>query len=537
MKQKLHLAKGLGTKSALVVGISLLGGVISAWGAETMTVQPHTFNMPAGDQGVWIANQVKKLSPAPRIPIGAGRLAAIKALASKYPKHEAVTITDAPAAGPSTNGVTGSCTLNSAVGFTPSDVTGAAGPTRLVEATNIEVGVYNGCTLVSKVPLKTFFGATDAGETDFDPQVLYDRRTGRFFITAETETTTSPGTDQFQYLAVSKDSTASSWWIYTITLSSGATKFCKSATTDFWDYPHAGASSTRWFFTANVFPAAGGASGAILSVDKVPSLTGGGITVKCFAGLPFNLAAPIVLDLSTTSNFLSPGSGSGSSIVSRVVNATGAASGTDTLTTGPSYTIPAWTAAPAAPQPGSTATLDTLDGRFQSQSLQSRGFIWNIHAENNSGRSAIRWFELATASGTVIHNPIFQTSAIDDLFNPSITTGSGLQGAPGFINASRTIPSTPTTGNPAMVVFYGLNNDATAANWTASLVGTSTTVYSGCNPCRWGDYSTVTVDPTNSGTAWAFNQLVTGTSEFNWTTKVAKFNLNLLFAPTAANAD
>ena len=300
--------------------------------------------------------------------------------------------------------MTAACNLNSAVGFAPSDVTGAAGPTRLVEATNIEVGVYNNfgaCAVISKVPLKTFFGATDAGETDFDPQVLYDRRTGRFFVTAETETSIAPNTDQYQYFAVSKDATASSWWIYKITLSQGATKFCKALTSDFWDYPHAGASSNRWFLTANVFPVAGGATGAILSIDKTPTLTGGTITFKCFSGLPFNLAPPIVLDVSTKSNFLTPGSGSGSTITSRVVTATGSTPGSanaDTLATGPTYAITPWTAPPNAPQPGSASTLDSLDGRFQSQSLQSRGAIWNIHAENNAGRSAIRWYELNTAS-------------------------------------------------------------------------------------------------------------------------------------------
>jgi hypothetical protein len=87
-----------------------------------------------------------------------------------------------------------------------------------------------------------------------------------------------------------------------------------------------------------------------------------------------------------------------------------------------------------------------------------------------------------------------------------------------------------------MIVMSGLNNDSTAANWAFSVAATSTTVYSGngCSPCRWGDYSTVTVDPLNSGDAWAFNQLVTGSSQFSWTTRAEKFSLNLPFGPTAS---
>ena len=72
MKQKLRLAKGLNVEAAFVVVLSLLGGTISAWGDETLTIQSHTFDMPSGDRGVWIANQFNKLGPAPRVPIGAG---------------------------------------------------------------------------------------------------------------------------------------------------------------------------------------------------------------------------------------------------------------------------------------------------------------------------------------------------------------------------------------------------------------------------------------------------------------------------------
>jgi hypothetical protein len=37
--------------------------------------------------------------------------------------------------------------------------------------------------------------------------------------------------------------------------------------------------------------------------------------------------------------------------------------------------------------------------------------------------------------------------------------------------------------------------------------------------CRWGDYSATQIDPSNTGRAWGFNQLVTGTTSFNWNTR------------------
>ena len=523
-----------GCALAVAAGTSADADTMTLTAPDTMMLTARSYSMPAGDHGVTNYGPVSQVARPPRrIPIGNAALSALKAKAASYPAQLATTLSEVKSAAPSPKGLVGTCTLNSAVGFAPSDVHGAASPSRLVETTNIEVGVYNiaGCGLVSKVPLKTFFGVTNANETDFDPQTLYIRRYGRWFVTAESEN--SVNHDQFQYFAVSTDSNATAWRVYTIPLSSGASKFCKQAVTSFWDYPHAGESYNRISITANDFGAS--VTGAILSIDEIPTFSGGSVAVKCFAGLPFNLAAPIVLDTSATSNFLSPGSGSGNTITSRVVTATGTASGSagaDTIAVGPSYAITAWTAPPNAPQPNGT-TLDSLDGRFQSNSLQSRGFIWNIHTQNNGGRAAIKWFELLTGSSTVVKSAIFQTSSVDHLFNASITTGSGLQGAPGFINTSRTIPSIPTTGNAAMIEMYGLNNDTTAPNWTFSVAGTSTFQFTGCSACRWGDYSSITVDPTNSGSAWGFNQLVTGTSQFNWTTKAGKVNLNLLSAPVS----
>lgn len=74
MKNELRLAKRRGAKSAVVASVLTLAGAVCAQAADTMTVVPHSFTMPAGDQGVWIANQVNKLGPSPRIPLGAARL-------------------------------------------------------------------------------------------------------------------------------------------------------------------------------------------------------------------------------------------------------------------------------------------------------------------------------------------------------------------------------------------------------------------------------------------------------------------------------
>ena len=248
-----------------------------------------------------------------RVPMGDAALVALKNQAVRFAPDESESAAiQVPEKGNGGNGpdpqyASTLCNANIATGFAPSDIHGAVGISRFVVVTNVDIGVYNraGCTIVSRVPLKTLFaGFANIGiQTLFDPRVLYDSAAGRFFVTAESRQT---GTDQYQYFAVSTNSTASAWIRYRIRLSDSTGVFCKRAANSFWDYPSAGKSSNRWFIAANDFPVTGAATGAIIAIDKAPTLIGAATGVKCFNNLAFNLAPPIVLDSSTQSVFLAP---------------------------------------------------------------------------------------------------------------------------------------------------------------------------------------------------------------------------------------
>jgi hypothetical protein len=425
------------------------------------------------------------------------------------------------------------CNTNIATGFAPPDIHGAAGPKVLVVVTNVDIGVYNksGCAINSRVALKTLFaGFGDiANQTLFDPKVLYDRNKGRFFVTVESRDNRAGNTDQYQYFAVSTTNGATAWHRYRFTLSSGTSFFCKRAADSFWDYPASGKSLNRWFITANDFPAAGGATGAILVIDKTPTLTGAGTSGRCWNNLQFNIAAPFVLDGNNQSVFLYPRSG----LIGRYNHTTGATLGADTLASGANYPIAAWSAPPDAVQPNGQR-LDSLDGRFQSHSIQSRDRIWNIHTIASGSTPVIRWYRLKRSASTTLSTVTFSSG---HLFNPSFTTGSGIDGAPAFINASRTIPTCSTSSClPAMMLYSGPNSKGTG--WLGSVAATSTNQFlttngsTLCNndargSCRWGDYSSISVDPGSAGSAWGFNQLVNGTNMFNWFTRARKEVYNL----------
>ena len=153
------------------------------------------------------------------------------------------------------------CYTNPSTGDAPPDIHGAAGPGRLVVVTNTDIGVYNktDCRMAGFVPLLTLFRGVGIPQYQdlFDPRVIYDQSVGRFFVTVESRHLPPEGTvantDQYQYFAVSKDSSGSAWRIYRFTLSQGTSFFCKTAPDRFWDYPQAGKSAKRWLITGSNF--------------------------------------------------------------------------------------------------------------------------------------------------------------------------------------------------------------------------------------------------------------------------------------------
>jgi len=527
---------------------------ISAHATTYATTTPRgvSYSMPSKSAPVAAPAQAPVSIPL-GIPNGRANLTALKKSASAAqgaPDAGAVIRESSATAAPTPQAVTKLCgNVGVATGFAPSDSHGAVGVTNIVTVKNVTIGVYNKTTcgvVAAEQPLKTFFAPTGVPSTAtlFDPRIIWDKWTNRFFMEAESSDSTNK--DQYQYFAVSKDGTGTTWWLYRVTLSQGTSKFCKSATNSFWDYPNIGSSrgvnpatasgQGRWFITANDFPASGGATGALLSIDKAASLTGGSVVIKCFAGLPANLAPPIVLDPSTTSQLLSPGSGGGSAIQRRNLFAATTGAGGDTLTAIANVTIPSWVAPPPAAQPNGV-TLDTIDGRFQSASIQSRGFIWNVHSIGLSGFSKVRMYRLSTSSAVTTPTLVFTpttTTAGEHLFNPSVTTASGAVNAPAFITATRTIPSSATSGRATTLVFAGLNASTSSFDWQVNSLGQSPSQFTGCTECRWGDYSATQIDPSASGVAWGFNQMATGTSMFNWTMHTGSVTLNLPYAPAAA---
>jgi len=534
----------------VAAAVSLLAlSLPASAGEQTITAKAHRYIMPAGDHLMPHGSKATRAQPL-GYAVPAAELSRVKSL-----KGAAATSDKAPEGlegnapvGPAIDRV---CTTNSADQWTPSDIHGAVSVRRTVVVTNDAVGIYRrpDCTTLSRVSLEDFFRGTfniPATQGIFDPRLLFDPANNRFMITAESEDDLN--FDQFQYIAVSTDARATEWFQYQIQLSRGGEFFCKLKPTGFWDYPSAGQSANRWFITANDFPEGKPQEGsdgplffgtlsprsALISVSKAPSLSGDTISLKCFNGLRFNLAPPIVVDGAASAFFLSPGgAGHGDNITRYRLDVHTLDPVADALITTLAINVDPWTAAPNAPQPNGQR-LDVLEGRFQS-AIQDGTSLWNVHTINVNGFARWRLYKFSTTGRSPLFTvtPSTVDAKNDFLFNPSVATRSESPGDPAFVTFSRTIPSAQRlSGNAAMLIAKGPNDSR--AGWRSTLISRSldqyeeTGYFGGSTPCnkaafihtcRWGDYSATQIDPADTTHAVGFNQLIIGITSKNWTTK------------------
>jgi hypothetical protein len=152
-----------------------------------------------------------------------------------------------------------------------------------------------------------------------------------------------------------------------------------------------------------------------------------------------------------------------------------------------------------------------------------------------SNVAGVRWYEIQKTTG----NPwtVYQQSTYAPgdgkcrwMASAAMDTANNI--ALGFsISSSTMYPSVKYTGRlkndalntmslPERVIVYGTG---------------SNTSMDGGNTCRWGDYSSMTVDPANGTTFWYSQQYLTGMG-INWFTRIASFNFfNLLSIAATAN--
>ncbi|HPG93451.1 MAG TPA: DUF11 domain-containing protein, partial [Dokdonella sp.] len=453
-------------------------------------------------------------------------------------------------------------------GAFPPDSMGAVGPTQFITFVNgrlrtfTKAGVADG---VLDVDPDVFFASVTTPVSppvvlDFtsDPQIRYDRVTGRWFLLIIDVPCTNAGcsTTAANRVMIAVSDAASNGTI------SGSTVwtffyFVGSAGSDFLDYPALGIDVNALYIGGNMFSNAGsfvGTNGYV--VQKASILGAGPIVTTAFANLavgtgagPYTPRGVDNFDVAATEGyFIGVDNATFSTLTLRRVSNPGSA--TPTISANISITVPTTTFPDRVEHLGNTGgangRLDALDDRLY-EAMMRNGRLWTAHNFRVSAagvantaaqaRNASRWYELQNLSttptivqsGTVYDNAATRAAA-RQYFIPSIAvTGQG-HAVIGF-TAAGVIGATPAYTGRLSGDALGSMNGSPGTGVTT--FGTSTTNYNppadpgGAGGRRWGDYSFTSVDPIDDMTVWTIQ-------EYNQATNSYAVRVGKLLAPPPA---
>lgn len=472
--------------------------------------EPRSGPVPAATTG-FIGGEfvpADAVAPDTRPVLDAATYAALKAAAARAPGGTTST-GPTPLAPPTTIGQNFPGTNEAtACQCAPPDTHGAIGQNHYVQIVNSRIVVYGRSSPapLQQASLNSFFQYTGAKSSlVFDPRAIWDAQARRFVVSAEASPE-FPSGDQYFFLGVSKTANATgAWWIYRILVNSDPSVF--------FDYPQLSLDRRAVVVTANVFGS--GNVGTPYFFRKSALYNGQPFRFWFFPQLSPNTLTPnMVLDANPTTYVMGVPT-AGNRIVKYGFTNT---SGRPVLSVQATIPVPTFTVPPPARQPGTSATLDTLDSRFVNSGTQLGDRVWNVHSIAQGNSAQPRWYEFDTSNNTVVTSGFFVASITSDDWNASLAVNGAREI---FVTWSST---DATTGVRAQMRVSGKQpTDPAILGGQATF--TSGSVYNAGNPGRWGDYSAVTLDPVAGSCGanrrvWATNETVTGG---RWSTHITQF--------------
>jgi hypothetical protein len=152
--------------------------------------------------------------------------------------------------------------------------------------------------------------------------------------------------------------------------------------------------------------------------------------------------------------------------------------------------------------------LDTGDSRFVNAGTQNGRFVWQAHSIEFNGAAAVRWYEINAITNSVVMSSTLCQSSTSSDFNASIAANDA---GDFFLTWTSCSPSVF-----AQVIFNGARSGSVPPTAGTVLITSSAALTGNFDPNfglqRWGDYSAVTVDPTNSLKAGLVNEKVNSSS-------------------------
>jgi hypothetical protein len=382
-------------------------------------------------------------------------------------------------------------------GLIPPDCHAATGTTHVVQTVNSRIAFYNKTTGVATFnqDSTTFFSGIGAGAFQFDPRVIYDQYNDRFILIFLAQDDASELSQIL--IAASDDGDPNGTW----------NRFILDSAVDIggqnsWlDYPMVGYTADAFVVAGNMFPFGGGGFTGIQAyvIDSGDLYSNTGVTATPFTvtGQGFNLQPADTYTPGTTTVY-------GVSLNTTTSLRVWAFTDVDTAPalTSTTLAVPLFANIGAAPSGASAGAMDTISGRTMDAASRDE-FMVAAHTVGVGGRAAVRWYEVDFGTWPTAGTPTLAQSGDISLpagqwaFMPAISKNSA-----GAISVLYTRSSSSIVSD--LVVSSRLAADA------PGVMGPPTLLRSGVNPNaggRWGDYFSVTVDPTDDLTFWGHGEV------------------------------
>ena len=408
----------------------------------------------------------------------------------------------------------------------PPDPNGDVGPNHYAQYINSIATIYDktGNTILGPFKGNAFwagFGGPCEIQNDGDPIVKYDRQADRWVFT-QFSLPNYPAGPFYQCFAVSKtNDPTGAYWLYEF----------KTSDTFFSDYPKLGVWPDAYYMTFNMFGPSSFLGGAY-AFDRSAMLNGDAAGMIMFDTGQDGGVLPSDLDGSTP-----PPDGAPNYFMTFEIDPPALrqwqfhvdwTTPSDSTFTGP-IDIPVapmiWPVCGAnrsqcVPQQDSPEKLETLDGdlmfRLPYRNYGDHQSLVASHTVGTaSGPSGVRWYEIRTPDAPVLYQQGTYSPDSTYRWMGSIAMDGNGNIALGYSASSANMhPSIAITGRLAGDPLGLMGSEDIWFAGGGSQTGSSS---------RWGDYSSMAVDPTDDCTFWYQQEYYASTGSFDFNTRIGSF--------------
>jgi hypothetical protein len=430
------------------------------------------------------------------------------------------------------------------VGANPPDVNGRVGSTQYVQWNNTSFAVFDkttGALLYGPAAGNTLFqalGGLCASHNDGDPVVSYDILAGRWVLS---QFVVGGGTTDYshQCIAVSTTSDATGeYYLYDF----------QTDPVNFVDYPHTATWPDGYYMSTHVFnPAGTFLTGRLYVFERAKMIAGQPARMQSkdlgaeYGFLPADLDSLTPPAAGEAEFVLGPNFALTELTDSFRVAVTWDPTPTMVVTQGPTIlgglgNAPCVgdpnTSRACVPEPSPAATTDYVDnigGHYMHRlAYRNNGSQASPHESllasgpsdaSDANHGSVEWFEFRNTGSSTTTPVLFQSGQYDIDTNyrwlPSIAMDKDGNIALGYSKSSTTVePGVYVTGRLATDPINTMGAEVQMQAGIGAQLGAGN---------RWGDYSSMTLDPIDQCTFYYTNEYLKTNGGFNWSTRIAAF--------------